>query len=324
MRHVTLGLWLAWLVLLGPVRVSADLVDGVAAIVDDQVILISEVDLSSRRMIEAIEREQGRLPSDAIHEIRRRALSGLIDDRLIHAVAIRLNMETTEEEIDHAIGEIARAEDVSVEQIYGAAASQGLSRQRYRQELSNQMTRMKVISGAVRSRVSVSPADVEALYNQRYGNLEPGIRVRLRHILLPWPEKRSRAAEEATRDLANEIRERALASGDFPVLARTYSAAPSAQQGGLTTFREADVSEKIRQQVFNLEPGAISSLIETEHGINIFQILDRFDPAETTLETVRDALEAELTEKKMGPEFEAWIGELREGHYIQIVLPELK
>jgi peptidyl-prolyl cis-trans isomerase SurA len=274
MRRVTLGFWLAWLALLGPVRASAELVDGVAAIVDDEVILVSEVDLSSRRMIEAIEREQGRLPADAVLEIRRRALGSLIDDRLIHTVALRLNMETTEEEIDHAIQEIATAEDVSVEQVYGAAASQGLSRQRYRQELSKQMTRMKVISGAVRSRVSVSPAEVEALYNQRYGNLEPGIRVRLRHILLPWPE-------EATRDLANEIRERALASGDFPVLARTYSAAPSAQQGGLTTFMEADVSEEIRHHVFNLEPGAISPLIETEHGINIFQILDRFDPAET-------------------------------------------
>jgi peptidyl-prolyl cis-trans isomerase SurA len=324
MRPAALGIGLGLLVLLAAGKGVGELLDGVAAIIGDEIILISELNLSSRRMTEAVEREQGKLPPEAIHQIRKEALQRLIDDRLIGAVATRLSIETSEEEIDEAIEGIARSEDVSVEQVYGSAASEGLSRERYRAELANQITRMKVISSSVRSRVTVIESEVQELYNMRYGDLEPGPRVRVRHILLPWPQEGSQATREDAWRFANEIRERALASEDFPVLARTYSAAPSAQQGGLTVFKESDTSNEIKEKVFHLEPGAISPLIETEHGINLFQMLDRFDPSETKLEDVHESLEAELIERKMGPEFESWMSELRKGRYIEIVLPDLQ
>ncbi len=311
-----------FLLLAGPAR--AERVDGVAAVVGDEVILISELDRASSPLIERVARERGPLAASQVNQLRREALEGLINDRLIAAIAERNNRAATEEEIDIAIAGIAQEESVSPEQIYQAAAEQGLRRERYRKELGSQFTRMKVISGSVRSRVTVSEAEIAELYQQRYASLEPGPHIRTRHILLPWPEENTPESRAKLLSFANELREQALESVDFANLARRYSVLRSAAQGGFTVLRESEVAPEIALQVFPLEPGAISEPIQTDHGVNLFQMIDRFDPSQVKLYEVRDVLYAELVERKTAPEFERWIKTLREQRYIGIVLPELR
>ena len=263
----------------------AQLVDGVAAIVDKDVILLSEVELRARMAIEAIERRQGEGPSqEVVLEIYQESLQNLIDARLIQSYAQRANLTAQEPEIDRAIEGIALEEGVSPDAIYEAAEQQGLTRQQYRNELAKQITRMKVISGAVRQRVTVNEGEVRALYDERYGNQEPGMRVRARHILIVRPEK-------ATPEQKTRLHE---------------------------------IAPEIDAAVFGLPPGEITPVIETEHGLNIFQIVNRFDPAEVSFQDVAESLRGELIERKTMPEFKEWIGELRENRYIEIVKAELR
>ncbi len=304
--------------------VQAERVDGVAAVVGDDVILISELDRASNPLIERIARERGGLGPDQVNQLRREALQSLINDRLIAAIAGRNNMAATEEEIDTAIAGIAQEEGVTPDQIYHAAAEQGLGRETYRKELGTQITRMKVVSGSVRSRVTVSDAEIAELYMKRYASLEPGPYIRTRHILLPWPKAATPETRAKLLSFASELREQALESGDFANLARRYSVLRSAAQGGFTVLRESEVAPEIAAQVFPLERGAISEPIQTEHGVNLFQLINRFDPSKVELKQVRDVLYAELVERKTAPEFERWIESLRKQRYIGIVLPELR
>ena len=314
----------AVLMLLCAAPLRAEVVEGVAAIVGDDVILISELNRSSRRVIQSIEQREGRLPREALLRIRKDALESLIDERLIREVATRLNMVAEPEEIDQAIAGIAAEEGVSVEDIYSSATSAGLDRERYRQELGGQITRMRVISGSVRTRVTVTPEEVQALYEERYGKLAAGLRVRMRHILLPWPSPEDEITREEVVKMAGALRERALAGEDFARLAKRFSAAPTAARGGLTVIRENEAPEELRGQVFVLAEKEISPVIENEHGVNLFQRLDSFDPSDTKFEDVKEALKGELIERKTAPEFESWLQELRHERYIEIVLPELR
>ncbi|MFQ5514380.1 MAG: peptidylprolyl isomerase [Myxococcota bacterium] len=315
---------LVWLLSVASAAQAVELLDGVAAIVDEQVILISELERAARPMLQAIEREQGPLSREAARQVRREALRNLIDDRLIRLVAKRLGLEATPEEIDTAIEGIAEEEKVRPEEIYAAAANAGLSRETYRKELGKQISRMKVIAATVRSRITVSDEDVRALFDDRYGSLEPGMRVQLRHILIPWPDSKTGTPRSKARELAQQVRTRALKGESFAELARTYSGAPSGAKGGATTLRESEVSPAIREEVFSLEPGAISRLLKTPHGLNLFQMVRRFDPADVRFEDVRDQLAAELIERRTKPEYEDWIEELRSERYIEIVIPELQ
>ena len=302
----------------------AQLVDGVAAVVDKDVVLLSDVELSARIVLERLERQRGPLPPEVVEEVFKESLQNLIETRLIMQYAERANLAAQPAEIDRAIESIAADEGVTPDDVYSAAAAQGLPRESYRRELGAQLTRMKVMSAAVRSRVTVSDEDLKALFDERYASREPGMRVRARHILLPWPSEGELEQRERMREIASQIRERAIETGDFAELARQYSRSPSSLDGGLTTFSRDEVAPEIRDVVFELPPGEVTPVIETEHGLNIFQIVNRFDPAEVRYEDVEASLRAELVERDVKPEFEKWIGELREHRYIEVLSPELR
>ena len=309
-------------VLVAPAR--AQVMDGVAAIVDKEVILLSEVELGARIVLQRIEAQQGEVSDPVVRSVYQEALQNLIDSKLIERFARQTGLEATAEELDRAIEGIAIEEGVEPEAVYRAARQQGLSRESYRHELSRQITRMKVIQAAVRARVTVTESEVRELFDERYGEQEAGLRVRVRHILIPWPGPTDAPEQDATRKLAGEVRAKGIETGNFAALARQYSRAPSAADGGLTSFREGEVAAEIGDPVFSLPPGEVTEVIETEHGLNIFQIVNRFDPSEVEYSDVADQLRAELADRKTMPEYEEWIEEQRENRYIEIVRADLR
>ena len=267
------------------VPVGADQIDGVAAIVDDQVVLESEVSLASALLLDRVRQSQQPISSELRQYAREEALRTLINSKLILEFAERRDLAASETEIDQAISGIAQDEGVSVETVYQSAEQQGLGREDYRNELRNQITRMKVMQNIVRSRVQVEDEEVKALYEQRYTSQSPGMRVRVRHILIPWSEDRSEEADARMREIAEKIRQKAVESGAFANLARQFSRAPSAADGGLTVFREGEVAPQIATQVFGLPAGEVSPVIETGHGLVKMNIA-RCDEGFGTLEKV--------------------------------------
>jgi peptidyl-prolyl cis-trans isomerase SurA len=300
---------------------GAELLDGVAAIVGTRVILRSELDLATDLMARRAANETGSLSAEQYSELRAQALRALIDDEVMMEVAQRTEMAAGDADIDAAVEGIAKEERLSVDEVYAAAHAQGLDRETYRRQLAIQMTRARVVHGAVRQRIAVTEEQVRALYDERYGRAKPGERIRVLHILLPIPPDVSPEQRAQLERVAARIREQALESGDFAALARRYSAAPSAQEGGLTVFREGDAPPRIEQALAGLAPGAITELIPTEHGLNLFQFLDRFDPSKVEYDQVEDQLRAELVEKETMPEFDEWLDEMRKSRYVEIVNP---
>jgi len=301
----------------------AEVVDGVAAIVGDEVLLLSEVREAMQSVLARVPRGQTLAPEE-MKQLRDSAVKGLIDDKLVLQIARKQGMSATEEDIDTAVAGIAQEEGVSSDAIYAAAAQHGMERDSYREQLAKQLTRMKVVSGSVQGRVRVSDEEVRKLYDERYGNAKPGERIRVLHILIAVPKDAPPAAREQAHGLAIKIRDQARQSGDFGDLARKYSAAPTAQQGGLTVFRASDAPPAIKSAIEGLKPGEITDVIENAHGDNLFQFLDRFDPASVPYEQVADKLRAELIERRTMPEFEKWMVEVRKGRYIEVVAPELQ
>jgi peptidyl-prolyl cis-trans isomerase SurA len=328
MNHATrripaaLPLFALLLALCSPGAGFAGRVDGVAAVVGDRVILRSELDIAAGQMLSRLEAQRGRLSPELVAEVRAQALQNLIDSKLLESFADRLNLSASDVEIDNAVAGIAAEENVSPDDVYRAAQNEGLSRERYRRELGRQITRMKVVSSAVRQRVSVTEAEVRELFESRYGSEEPGIRVEVRHILLPVPEEATPEERKRVEDLAEKIRERALEGSNFAGLARQFSRAPSAEGGGRTMFREGEVDPAFAEPLFTLPIGEITEVIQTQHGYNIFRIEDRFDPTQISFEDVAPALYAEMTEAKTAPEFEKWMRERRKEQYIEVLARE--
>ena len=303
----------------------AELAEGIAAVVDDEVILLSELDASAQLVIRQISRQQGEAPPAAVvDQIRREALQKLIDAKIMEKFAERVQVAATEQEIDETVAGIAADEGLTPDQVYSAAAAQGLGREQYRRELGNQINEMKIMSGAIRNRVEVSDEEVQELFKQRYQDAKPGMRARVRHILLPWPPPDAGIPRDQARGFAKQIRDRAIATGDFAALAAQFSRGPTASSGGLTTLRESDLGPEFQEALFAPPPGSITPVIENDIGLNIFQILERFDPASIELAEVESALRNELGQRRVGSEFDAWLEEQRAQYFIKVVAPGLK
>jgi parvulin-like peptidyl-prolyl isomerase len=84
------------------------------------------------------------------------------------------------------------------------------------------------------------------------------------------------------------------------------------------------VATELEPYVFGMQPGEISPPVHTSHGVNLIQVVERFDPSSVRLEDVRGALHAELFDRKTQAELRPWLEELRENRYIEVVAPELK
>jgi peptidyl-prolyl cis-trans isomerase SurA len=321
MKRFPIAWLLAAVVCLAAVSARGGQVDGVAAIVGDQVVLESEVSLASALLLDRLRRGDRPISSELREHARSEALNTLIDAKLILEFAERRDLAASPAEIDQAIAGIAQDEGLSVETVYQAAEQQGLAREDYREQLRYQITRMKVMQNIVRAHVELDDDEVKDLYEQRYSSQSPGIRVRARHILIPWADERTPETDARRREIAERIRQKAIESGAFASLARQFSRAPSAAEGGLTVFQEGEVAPQIAAEVFGLPAGEVSSVVETEHGLNLFQILDRFDPSKVSFEEVEEQLRLELTERKIEPEYERWVGELRKDHYVHVPGP---
>jgi peptidyl-prolyl cis-trans isomerase SurA len=298
---------------------AAELLDGVAAIVGNKVILRSELDLAVDLIARRAQQESGELSPEQYQELRMQALRNLIDDRIMMESAERMEMAASEADIDAAIEGIAREEGIAPDDVYAAAAAQGLDRETYRRQLAIQMTRVRVIHSSVRQRIAVTEEQVKELYEQRYAKAAPGERIRVLHILLPVAAESTPEQWAELEAVAGRIRDQALETGDFAGLARRYSAAPTAHEGGLTVFRAGDAPPDIEQALAGLVPGEVSPLVRTAHGFNLFQFLDRFDPSKVEYDAVKDQLRNELIESKTMPEFDKWLDEVRKTRYVEIV-----
>ncbi len=307
----------AWLLVSG--HAGADEVEGIAAIVGEEVILRSEVRTAAAQMLAKVQAQQGSVTPQMAREVREQALNSLIDDRLILKIAKRNDLEASDPEIDMAIEGIARDEGVTVDDVYAAVQAQGLSRAAYRGQLGQQLTKMRVVQGSVQSRVSVSDEEIAELFRKRYASSTPGERLRVLHILLALPPNASPEMRAELRQAAEALREQAIQGADFAAMAQRFSSAPTSTNGGLTVLRPGEAPEAIESALAELGPGEISPLVDTQFGLNLFQFIDRFDPSTVRLEDVKEQLRFELQERKSGPELEKWLMELRETQYIEIV-----
>ena len=182
LRRPLLALVTVWLVA-RPGPAAEKLVEGIAAQVGNEIVLTSEV-FEMSGPVELRMRQAG-APESEVIMLRRDALERLIEGKLLSSVVERLELGADREEVDGAIDAIAEENGLTIEQLLKSVTSHGLTVDEYRQKIKGEIERGKVVNAMVRSRVEVSTEEVEALYEERFGDQpEGGEEVYVRHILV--------------------------------------------------------------------------------------------------------------------------------------------
>jgi len=262
-----------------PRQVQAQqLVDGIAAIVGDEIILHSEVNQYAislaLQMGVDIQKE-----SDKFDELRRRTLKNLIAQKILLAKAREDSIEVEDKQVDQVLDSQIQnmidqlGSESRVEEYFGMPIKR-LKRQ-LRDEVKNQLLVEKLQQQKF-SKLTVTRREVEEFF-RTYRDSLPEVKeaVEIRHILLKITpsEEAKRKARERLADILKRIREGA----DFAEMARMYSEDPgSAPKGGdLGMIQRGDFIQEFEEVAFSLKPGEISNIVETQLGYHLIQLVER-------------------------------------------------
>lgn len=247
--------------------------DGIAALVNDGVVLISELQ-EQTAMITARLREEGtQLPPEDI--LAQQILESLIVNRIQLQRARREGITVPDEMLNRALSDIARRNGTTLGQLPELLAQDGMDYAVYRKEMREQLTMERLRQRDVVSRIAVNSRELEDYLERESTNAYRNQRYNISHILISMPASSSPEGQREIEARVWELFEKLQGGADFAQMAVAYSNAQSALDGGSMGWRDGDALPSLfAQTVPNMQKGDISEPIRSPSGFHIIKLDD--------------------------------------------------
>ncbi|EAU0314622.1 peptidylprolyl isomerase SurA [Salmonella enterica] len=252
---------------------APQVVDKVAAVVNNGVVLESDVD----GLMQSVKLNAGQagqqLPDDAT--LRHQILERLIMDQIILQMGQKMGVKITDEQLDQAIANIAKQNNMTMDQMRSRLAYDGLNYSTYRNQIRKEMIISEVRNNEVRRRITVLPQEVDALAKQIGTQNDASTELNLSHILIALPENPTSEQVNDAQRQAESIVEEARNGADFGKLAITYSADQQALKGGQMGWgRIQELPGIFAQALSTAKKGDIVGPIRSSVGFHILKVND--------------------------------------------------
>ncbi len=292
----------------GPAR--GEIVNRIIATIDGDPVTQHELDQFAK------ERKADGQDHDAV-------LQALITDLLMQKEIKKAGIEVKSDDVDRAVDDIRNQNRLDEAGFAKAIKDQGFTMEGFRRKVKDELERNELVNREVRGRVNVSPQEIERYYEAHKSDYSGGDKVTLSDIVLR-PTKNDPEEMRRLATLAKQVAEQAK-SGNFADVARHYSTAPSAQDGGLLgTFEKGELDARLAAVAFKMKVGEVSDPIPTNTGIHIIRV-EQFSGGgskDTTrkLDDVKDEIREELYKQQIGTRFQEFLStKLRERHHVELL-----
>ncbi|MCP9452761.1 MAG: peptidyl-prolyl cis-trans isomerase [Nitrospira sp.] len=284
----------------------ASLEDRIVAVVNTDLIMLSDVRRESEPYIELLKQQhRGDDLARRVKAAESMALTKLIERTLQLQEAKTKGIDVSDQELAQFAEQL---------KLQGSAVD--LADPRQRRSLREQLLLMKVVDREVRSALTVGEAEMKRYYQEHRDRFALPEEYLLSQILV-----RFRSAEERPDALA-KIRDamKELKRGErFEDVALRYSEGPNALQGGqLGVVRQGELLPGIEQAIAPLVPGAISEIVETAQAFHIFRVDEKKPTQHRPYDEVVPELRNLVYEQKVEEAFQAWLARLKQKAYIDI------
>ena len=274
----TLNIILLFSLVISSSSLKSQIVDGIAAIVGDEIILKSEVDQFAQTQALRMRIDPSRNPS-RYQSIWRKTLETMIDQKILLDRAELDSIEVSEKEVEQALnqqidGIIQRVGSrEKAEEILGYPISK--LRRNYREEIRKQRLVEKIQQQKFND-ITVGRREVEEFFSQYADSLpeiNPGVKIS--HILIEI--KAGSNADSIALNKIDSILTTIKSGGDFSELASLYSDdTNSALNGGELGFmKRGTLVPEFEEAAYSLSPGDISEIVRTEFGYHIIKLIER-------------------------------------------------
>jgi peptidyl-prolyl cis-trans isomerase SurA len=250
---------------------AGESLDAIVAVVDEDVILRSELDREVAAVMAQFAQSGGQVPPRSV--VEEQLLERMIEFRVQLARALGTGIRVTDSEIEQSMRRIAQQNGITLDQMAMALSRDGITIQDFRRNLRDQMAVERLRARFVQQRVNVTETEIDNLIAS--GRLS-GDEVRLSHILVAVPDAASpdqiADAERRAREIVSEI-----GGGlDFATAAIRYSRGPQALEGGDLGWRRIDeVPGALAEILGQLRVGEVSAPVRGSGGFHIVKLTDR-------------------------------------------------
>ncbi|KYP95767.1 peptidylprolyl isomerase [Sodalis-like endosymbiont of Proechinophthirus fluctus] len=255
------------------VTAAPQIMDKVAAVVDNGVILESDVNSILTTVKRGAKEANQRLPDDAT--LRHQILDRLIMDNIILQLAQRANITISDEKLDQAIGDIATQNHMTLDKLRSRLAYDGMDYNTYRAQIRKEMLIAEVRNGEVHRRLTILPQEVDSLAQQIAAQTGNGAEFNLSHILIPLPEKPTKDQLDKTEVLANSLVKQSKSGANFSKLAITYSDDSQVMKGGHMGWEKLEeLPSLFVARLRGAQKGSIVGPIRSGIGFHILKVND--------------------------------------------------
>ncbi|MBT8769146.1 peptidylprolyl isomerase [Pseudomonas boanensis] len=249
-------------------------IDRVVAIVDNDVIMQSQLDQRLREVQQTIAKRGASLPPE--HVLSQQVLERLIIENIQLQIGDRSGIRITDEELNQAIEAIAQRNGMTVEQFRGALSRDGLSYEDAREQVRREMVISRVRQRRVAERIQVSDQEVQNFLASDLGKMQLSEEFRLANILIPVPEGSSPSTIQAAERQAQDLYQQLKQGADFAQLAISRSAGETALEGGEIGWRKAaQLPPPFDGMIGALPVGDVTEPVRTPGGFIILKLLDK-------------------------------------------------
>ena len=244
--------------------------DSVKVIVNEGVILQSDIDASMKTLRANAKKSGQTLPSQDV--LNEQVLEKLIIDTIQTQEAERIGVRIDDARLDQAIEGIAKDNNQTVAQLTASVAEEGLSYNAFREQVRKEIAASEARNALVRRRINILPAEVDNLADILAQETNATVQYKIGHIQLRFNDDQTKEELEAQ---AKEVVEELNSGKDFSTMAYTYSKGPKALQGGdWGWMRKEEMPTIFADQIKMQNKGSIIGPFRSGVGFHILKIED--------------------------------------------------
>lgn len=322
MSRMILPCLMAALFLLLPGRTMGEVVERIVALVNNEVITLSELEETGRTLFEQV--KQATLPSEReekLKKVRAEVLEQLIENKLLEQESKKRKIEVSDRDVDQAIGDIMKQNHLTENELKMALAKDGMTFSRYRQQIREDLGKMRLVNWEIKSKIVVKEEDLKKAYQENLKEYTDPVEVKVQQVFLSVAPEAAEEQVAAIRKEAQSILERARRGEDFAQLARDYSRGPEAREGGvLGFFKHKELMPELEEAAFKLPPGELSEPVRSKGGFHILRVLERKGGEPRPFAEVQNRVRDKILQTEVERQFKEWMKALKAKAYIEVRL----
>ncbi|MFM7397179.1 MAG: peptidylprolyl isomerase [Gammaproteobacteria bacterium] len=247
------------------------MLDRVAAVVNDGVVLASELEEQVEVITARLKAQGLEMPPPEV--LRQQVLDRLILQEIQMQRAQRAGIKIGDESLNQALADVAQRNGIALAQLPTALTDQGIDYASYRESVRREMTLQVLQQRDVIQRINVSPRELQQFLEKQKSRPSELNEYNLSHILIAVPQEATPAQLEQAERRAQDVFQRAKGGEDFAKLAVAYSNSQTALEGGSLGWRRGpEIPTVLADLVVGLKPGEISNPLRTPSGYHIVRL----------------------------------------------------